>query len=279
MRRGLALLGVSAASFLALAGGVEAKMVSYEIDGQRYSYSTRNRAQVKEARERMARGSAAARAARSRDEPERASNPLARILTPPGSGQAQAPVVAPAEDTTASLRSGRVPRTQTALESRRSSKPSRAERRRLQQEARAERARGRRELMAKRRELAAEKRRKKVLAAQARKDEAAQRLAAQQQQQQRAADETQAAQVVARSEPAEAAKRTDDPSSTQSVRPAPAKTVSFDLSSGIKTIERTDGTLQEEPFDATAVAKLGLADPVNDKALTDFVDQLRAPAR
>jgi hypothetical protein len=37
--------------------------------------------------------------------------------------------------------------------------------------------------------------------------------------------------------------------------------------------------LQEEPFDTAAIARLGLADPVNDKALTDFVDQLRAPAR
>jgi hypothetical protein len=249
-------------------------MVSYEIDGQRYSYSTRNRAQVKEARERMAAARSSS-STRAQNEAERVANPLARIFTPPVPGQTPAPA-AQAEDATASVRAGRVPRTETALKSRRSAKPSRAERRRLQQEARAEKARERRELIAERRQLAAEKRRKKLLAAKAQKDEAAQRLAAQRQ---APADAVDTAQVVARSEPVEAPKKIDDPTSTQSLRPAPAKTVSFDLSSGIKTIERTDGTLQEEPFDTAAIARLGLADPVNDKALTDFVDQLRAPAR
>lgn len=51
----------------------------YEIDGQRYSYSTNNIQQVKEARQRIEAANAAA-AAKARAEAERAANPFARIF-------------------------------------------------------------------------------------------------------------------------------------------------------------------------------------------------------
>ena len=67
---------------LAMLGGAQAKMVRYEINGQRYSYSTNNRQQVEEARRRLAAANAAY-AARLKAEAERASNPLAAVLGSP----------------------------------------------------------------------------------------------------------------------------------------------------------------------------------------------------
>src|SRR5215218_5214368 len=65
---------------LVMLGG--AKMVRYEINGQRYSYNINNREQVEEARRRIAAANAAY-AAWLKVEAERASNPLARVLGSP----------------------------------------------------------------------------------------------------------------------------------------------------------------------------------------------------
>jgi len=48
MRKGLSFFAGGLAS-LALLGGAQAKMVRYEINGQRYSYNTNNRQQVEKA--------------------------------------------------------------------------------------------------------------------------------------------------------------------------------------------------------------------------------------
>jgi hypothetical protein len=69
-------------AFLAILGGAQAKMVRYEINGQRYSYNTNDRQQVEEARRRLAAANAAY-AARLKAEAERASNPLAAVLGSP----------------------------------------------------------------------------------------------------------------------------------------------------------------------------------------------------
>ena len=81
MREGLAFVAGGLAS-LAMLGGAQAKLVRYEINGQRYSYNTNNREQVEEARQRLAAANAAY-AARLKAEAERASNPLAAVLGSP----------------------------------------------------------------------------------------------------------------------------------------------------------------------------------------------------
>jgi hypothetical protein len=74
---------------LVLAVGAEAKTVSYDIDGQRYTYSTNNREQVAVARERIAAARAAADA-RARAEAERSANPLVRAFGSDAQRQAAA---------------------------------------------------------------------------------------------------------------------------------------------------------------------------------------------
>src|SRR5215217_1113428 len=81
MHKGLGFFAGGLASLVML-GGAQAKMVRYEINGQRYSYNTNNREQVEEARRRLAAANAAY-AAWVKAEAERASNPLARVLGSP----------------------------------------------------------------------------------------------------------------------------------------------------------------------------------------------------
>jgi hypothetical protein len=78
MRKGLGLF-VGGLASLAMLGGSQARMVRYEINGQRYSYNTNNRQQVEEARRRLAAANAAY-AARLKAEAERRANPLVRVL-------------------------------------------------------------------------------------------------------------------------------------------------------------------------------------------------------
>ena len=80
MHKGLGFFAGGLASLVI--GGAQAKMVRYEINGQRYSYNTNNREQVEEARRRLAAANAAY-AAWVKAEAERASNPLTRVLGSP----------------------------------------------------------------------------------------------------------------------------------------------------------------------------------------------------
>ena len=88
MRKGLVFV-VGGLAFLAMLSGAQAKMVRYEINGQRYSYNTNNREQVEEARRRIAAANAAY-AAWLKAQAERASNPLARVLGSPTQREATA---------------------------------------------------------------------------------------------------------------------------------------------------------------------------------------------
>ena len=88
MHKGLGFFAGGLAS-LAMLGGAQAKMVRYEINGQRYSYNTNNREQAEEARRRIAAANAAY-AAWLKAEAERASNPLARVLGSPTQREATA---------------------------------------------------------------------------------------------------------------------------------------------------------------------------------------------
>jgi hypothetical protein len=73
MNKSVILLGASAVMLGVLTSAAEARKVTYEINGTRYSYSTNNIAQTKQARERIA-AAEAARAAKAKAEAE---NPLA----------------------------------------------------------------------------------------------------------------------------------------------------------------------------------------------------------
>jgi len=83
IKRGSVFSGVLAVALWATLGTAEAKLVRYEINGQRYSYSTNNRQQVREARQRIQAAQEAA-AATAQAAAERADNPLvcpcARVL-------------------------------------------------------------------------------------------------------------------------------------------------------------------------------------------------------
>lgn len=79
MRSGILLAGALGFALVGPTGPAEAKKVYYEINGQRYSYSTNNIAETEQARERIAAANAAA-AAKARAEAELASNPLARVF-------------------------------------------------------------------------------------------------------------------------------------------------------------------------------------------------------
>jgi NADH dehydrogenase/NADH:ubiquinone oxidoreductase subunit G len=75
----LTTLGASVVALGALLGGVEAKTVFYEINGQRYSYDTNNRQQTAAARKRI-EAAKTAEAATAQAAAERASNPLVAIF-------------------------------------------------------------------------------------------------------------------------------------------------------------------------------------------------------
>jgi hypothetical protein len=79
MTKGLITLGASVVALGALLGGVEAKTVFYEINGQRYSYDTNNRQQTATARKRI-EAAKSAEAATAQAAAERASNPLVAIF-------------------------------------------------------------------------------------------------------------------------------------------------------------------------------------------------------
>src|SRR3954462_2971450 len=81
MRKRLFFFAGALASLVML-GGAQAKMVRYEINGQRYSYNTNICEQVEEARRRIAAANAAY-GAWLKAAAERASNPLAPVLGSP----------------------------------------------------------------------------------------------------------------------------------------------------------------------------------------------------
>jgi NADH dehydrogenase/NADH:ubiquinone oxidoreductase subunit G len=79
MKKQLALIGATAIALGITVQSVEAKKVTYEINGKRYSYSTNNRQQVATARKRI-EAAKAADAAKAKAEAERAKNPLVSLF-------------------------------------------------------------------------------------------------------------------------------------------------------------------------------------------------------
>jgi hypothetical protein len=81
------MLGASAFALGVMAESAEAKKVSYEINGKRYSYETSDPEQVATARKRIEAANAAD-AARAKADAERTSNPLASVFGSPAQQEA-----------------------------------------------------------------------------------------------------------------------------------------------------------------------------------------------
>jgi hypothetical protein len=215
MGRAFICLGALTAALLAAAPEARAKMVYYEINGQRYSYSTNNRAQVKEARQRIDAANAA-EAAKAKAQAERSANPLVAVF---GSK-----VQSDAKEAEA--------RAQQALSG----------------QARAEPAAGPVP------EAAATRHRGRTEAAQAK------------------AHPGRTARARAARHPAPAVKvasrSSRKPASEVSAKPAVAS-VFYDAESGIKTMQMTDGTVREEPFDPSSTPE--------GRAIPDATGTLQKP--
>src|SRR3954470_22840919 len=82
MKKGSVFSGGLAVALWATLGSAEAKLVRYEINGQRYSYSTNNRQYAQEARQRIQAAQAPA-AAKTQADAEHAATPLARVFGAP----------------------------------------------------------------------------------------------------------------------------------------------------------------------------------------------------
>lgn len=279
MNKGVAL-GASALALMAMVGTAEARKVHYEIDGQRYSYSTNNRQQVREARERMA-AAAAGSARTGQSETPAPASPLARLFGPqPGQGGAAGapgPAIEPPQqgsahsETTGSI-TGR-----------------NAEGRRIRDEARAEKVRERHEARAERRRLAArhtkagrhdaavgvtDNHEDAVPQHRRTTDAAADRLATLK------AEGSKRADGAARRGGGEATPAphvTPELAVAKPLDKAAIKSVSFDVESGIKTVQMKDGSIHEELFDESVLLGPGKTKESDAESLTSFVNQLRRP--
>src|SRR4051812_23243932 len=85
MKKTFVLLGSSIVMLGVLNSGAEARKVSYEIGGKRYSYSTNNKAQTAEAKKRIE----AAEAAKARADAEKAESPLKAVFGSPTQREAK----------------------------------------------------------------------------------------------------------------------------------------------------------------------------------------------
>ncbi len=234
---------VAASSFMigAAIGGAEAKKVSYDINGQRFTYDTNDPAQVEIARKRIEAANAAD-AAKAKADAERTQNPLAATF----GSQAQR------EAEQAKARLDQV----------------------LAEQAQADAA-------LKRQRAARDEQRRKQAQENTTEEspagESAAEAASKEQPEQNAgvaqpADTTATAQPPAPAAPdapraTEVAKQPDGP-------PPTIKTVSFDVASGIKTTVMSDGSIREEPFDSSTLAQID-DDPDDADSLNAFVNQLR----
>jgi hypothetical protein len=216
--------------------GAEARKVSYTINGQRFTYDTNAPDQVESARKRIDAANAAD-AAKAKADAERAGNPLVATF----GSQLQR------DAAQAKARLDQV----LAEEA--------------QNDATLKRQRAARE----------EQRRKRTgeeTAQAAPAKEAAETAAAEPAPTTPAPDPVPAAATPAPAAPAPVP--IAEPIVQDQGSQAPIKSVSFDFASGIKTTIMTDGSIHEEPFDSSTLAKLEAA-PGSAGSLNAFVNQLR----
>jgi hypothetical protein len=260
MRTGSVVSGVLAVALGATLGSAEAKLVRYEINGQRYSYSTNNRQQVRAARQRIqaAQQSAA----------ERAANPLVRLFGSPtqtnateAQARAQQVLAQPSQaiDLTSSVRSSRAER--------RAGTEPRAKWSRVRRAAQAE---ARQTRLSRTPQLLADETAGKAKPATTPPDASGERLTAMDAKHEEVAS-------LAPHATASAPGPVPEPVGSRTGQQPAIKSVSFDLASGIKTVFMTDGTVHEEPIDSSTASKLS-AEPA-DAGLTSFHDQVRKAPR
>ncbi|RDI58899.1 hypothetical protein [Microvirga subterranea] len=233
---------VAASSFMigAAIGGAEAKKVSYDINGQRFTYDTNDPAQVEIARKRIEAANAAD-AAKAKADAERVQNPLAATFGSQAQREAQQAkarldqVLAEQAQADAALKRQRA---------------ARDEQRRKQAQENADDS------------PAAES------AAEAASKEQPEQSAGADQPTQPAATAQAPAPTAPEAPPVAVAARQPE-GTTPTI-----KTVSFDVASGIKTTVMSDGSIREEPFDSSTLAQID-DDPDDADSLNAFVNQLR----
>ena len=256
MRTGSVVSGVLAVALGATLGSAEAKLVRYEINGQRYSYSTNNRQQVRAARQRIQAAQQAAA--------ERAANPLVRLFGSPthsnateAQARAQQVLAQPSQaiDLTSSVRRSRA-----------STQP-RAKWSRVRRAAQAE---ARQTRLSRTPQLLADETAGKAKPATTRPDASGERLTAMDAKHEEVAS---LAPHATASTPGPA----PEPVGSRTEQKPAIKSVSFDLASGIKTVFMIDGTVHEEPINSSTASKLS-AEPA-DAGLTSSHDQVRKAPR
>jgi hypothetical protein len=232
--------------FAAMIGGAQARSIPFEIDGQRYVYDTSDREQAEKVRQLM-KAAKAAEAAKAKADAEIAGTPLAKLFGSSAQKDAEA-AQARLQQIIGEAREAASPASEADRKSRRARRPVR--------------------------DGARTRTRPAAVEARATPEDA------------RAAEPA-AFAVDARSEraPPAGAGLQPDPATqdaTASIdgaapgaRQPALKSVTFDLSSGIKTVQLADGTVREEPLDSGTVAKLSAMEPAAE-SLTTFVARVRA---
>jgi hypothetical protein len=225
MNKTLMLLGASIVAQGMMFSGAEARLVRYEINGKQYSYSTNNRAQTAEAKQRIA-AAKAAEAAKAKADAEKSKNPLAAAF-----GSSTQKEAKEADERLRQILSG--PTEYMAVSPPVPDRVGDSDKKPQDKQPR----------------------------------------------QASTAKDSQKRIVVVRA-PAKPIRMSASTASLIVAEPvAPqrqtkVKSVSFDMQTGIKTTIMIDGTIEEEPFDSSALAFLA-PEPEKANSLTAFVNQLR----
>jgi len=224
MNKTLMLLGASIVAQGMMFSGAEARLVRYEINGKQYSYSTNNRAQTAEAKQRIA-AAKAAEAAKAKADAEKSKNPLAAAF-----GSSTQKEAKEADERLRQILSG--PTEYMAVSPPVPDRVGDSDKKPQDKQPR-----------------------------------------------QASAKDSQKPIVVVRS-PAKPIRMSASTASLIIAEPVAVqrqtkvKSVSFDMQTGIKTTIMIDGTIEEEPFDSSALAVLA-PEPEKANSLTAFVNQLR----
>jgi hypothetical protein len=236
MNKALKIIAVTTVVLGATIAGAEARKVSYEINGQRFTYDTNNPDQVEAARKRIDAANAAD-AAKAKADAERAANPL--VATFGSQLQREAAQAKARLDQVLAEQA----QTDAALKRQRAAREEQRRKRTEEETAQAAPA-----------------------------EEATETTAAEQAPAAPAPDPVPAAATPAPAAPAPVP--IAEPIVQNQGSQAAIKSVSFDFASGIRTTIMSDGSIHEEPFDSSTLAKLEAA-PGSTGSLNAFVNQLR----
>jgi len=239
------LIGAVALVVGALTGEAKAKVVQYEINGQLYSYDTDDRPLAEKA-QRLIEAARAAEAAKAQAAAERARFPLVNLLGSPAQreavqAQARLQQIIPEAHQAASAAPEPVNSSRMVRRPVRSGVD--AEAKRVDPEVKAE--------------LGATRARRQAAGTATAKPEGVEPAA-----DGTASDPRQMGVVFSSSI-----------GSSGAQKPA-LRAITFDLGSGIKTVQMTDGTLHEEALDSSTLSKLSSIEPAAED-LTSFIEQVR----